>query len=72
LIGVVNGVTPSRRKGSQTLRGGRGQTFSLISLPLMCPGLANAFLVEFIESIAFSIVGARIARGHVIRQVDMR
>src|SRR5205807_1453028 len=37
---------------SQTLRAGRWHTFSRVSLPLMRPGLANAFLVGFIESIA--------------------
>src|SRR5438552_4167633 len=52
LIGVVQGVSPSLEEASQTLRAGRWQTFSLISLPLMRPGLANAFLVGFIESIA--------------------
>ncbi|PYN73361.1 MAG: iron ABC transporter permease [Candidatus Rokuibacteriota bacterium] len=52
LIGVVEGVSPSLEEASQTLRAGRWQTFSLISLPLMRPGLANAFLVGFIESIA--------------------
>src|SRR3989454_1436439 len=52
LIGVVEGVSPSLEEASQTLRAGRWQTFSRISLPLMLPGLANAFLVGFIESIA--------------------
>src|SRR4029453_8901879 len=36
----------------QTLRADRWATFSTVSLPLMRPGLANAFLVGFIESIA--------------------
>ena len=52
LIGVVEGVSPSLEEASQTLRAGRWQTFSRVSLPLMRPGLANAFLVGFIESIA--------------------
>jgi iron(III) transport system permease protein len=52
LIGVVEGVSPSLEEASQTLRADRWQTFSRISLPLMIPGLANAFLVGFIESIA--------------------
>jgi iron(III) transport system permease protein len=52
LIGVVEGVSPSMEEAAQTLRAGRWQTFSTISLPLMGPGVANAFLISFIESIA--------------------
>src|SRR5437899_5224592 len=52
LIGVVEGVSPSLEEASQTLRADRWQTFRRVSLPLMRPGLANAFLVGFIESIA--------------------
>ena len=52
LIGVVEGVSPSLEEASQTLHAGRWQTFTRVSLPLMLPGLANAFLIGFIESIA--------------------
>lgn len=52
LIGVVEGVSPSMEEASQTLRAGRWQTFVNVSLPLMRPGLANAFLLSFIESMA--------------------
>jgi iron(III) transport system permease protein len=52
LIGVVEGVSPSMEEAAQTLRADRWRVFSDISLPLMRPGLANAFLVSFIESIA--------------------
>jgi iron(III) transport system permease protein len=52
LIGVVEGVAPSMEEAAQTLRAGRWRTFLDISLPLMRPGLANAFLITFIESIA--------------------
>jgi len=52
LIGVVEGVSPSLEEAAQTLRADRWRTFSRVSLPLMRPGLANAFLVGFIESIA--------------------
>src|SRR5690606_18032603 len=50
--GVVEGVSPSMEEAAQTLRAGRWQTFSTVSLPLMRPGLANAFLLGFIESMA--------------------
>jgi iron(III) transport system permease protein len=52
LIGVVEGVSPALEEAAQTLRAGRWRTFTDVSLPLMRPGLANAFLITFIESIA--------------------
>jgi iron(III) transport system permease protein len=52
LIGVVEGVSPTLEEAAQTLRADRWQVFRDISLPLMRPGLANAFLISFIESIA--------------------
>ena len=52
LIGVVEGVSPSLEEAAQTLRADRWRTFVDISLPLMLPGLANAFLISFIESMA--------------------
>ena len=52
LIGVVEGVSPSMEEAAQTLRANAWQTFTTISLPLMRPGLANAFLLGFIESLA--------------------
>ncbi|HRH89497.1 MAG TPA: iron ABC transporter permease, partial [Rubrivivax sp.] len=50
--GVVQGISPSMEEAAQTLRASRAQTFRTVTLPLMKPGLANAFLVGFIESIA--------------------
>jgi iron(III) transport system permease protein len=50
--GVVQGVAPSLEEAAQTLRADRHKTFFTITLPLLKPGLANAFLVGFIESIA--------------------
>ncbi|GAB4385144.1 ABC transporter permease [Albidovulum sp.] len=52
LIGVVEGVSPSMEEAAQTLRASRWQVFRTVSLPLMRPGLANAFLLGFIESMA--------------------
>ncbi|HEV8584023.1 MAG TPA: iron ABC transporter permease [Methylomirabilota bacterium] len=52
LIGVVEGVSPTLEEAGQTLGARAGQVFRTVSLPLMLPGLANAFLVGFIESIA--------------------
>lgn len=52
LIGVVQGVSPSMEEAAQTLRADPWTTFTTVSLPLMRPGLANAFLLGFIESMA--------------------
>lgn len=52
LVGVVEGVSPTLEEAAQTLRAGRWHTFRTVSLPLMRPGLANAFLLGFVESLA--------------------
>jgi len=52
LRGVVQGISPSLEEAAQTLRASRLRTFTTVTLPLLKPGLANAFLVGFIESIA--------------------
>ncbi len=52
LIGVVEGVSPSMEEAAQTLRANSWKTFTTVTLPLMRPGLANAFLLGFIESMA--------------------
>ena len=52
LVGVVDGISPSLEEAAQTLRASRYQTLFTVTLPLMAPGLANAFLIVFIESLA--------------------
>ena len=52
LRGVVQGLGPQLEEAAQTLRASRWVTFRTITLPLLKPGLANAFLVGFIESMA--------------------
>jgi len=52
LIGVVEGISPAMEEASQTLRASRMRTFRAVSLPLMLPGIANAWLVVFVESLA--------------------
>jgi iron(III) transport system permease protein len=52
LIGVVEGVSPSMEEASQTLRASDWITFKTVTWPLLRPGLANAFLLGFIESMA--------------------
>src|SRR5439155_15074961 len=50
LVGIVEGISPALEEASQTLRASPMQTFATITLPLMAPGVANAFLIVFIES----------------------
>lgn len=50
--GVVQGIAPSLEEAAQMLRADRRRAFFTVTLPLLKPGLANAFLVGFIESIA--------------------
>jgi iron(III) transport system permease protein len=52
LIGVVEGVSPTLEEAGQTLGGRPTHVLRTVSLPLMAPGLANAFLVGFVESLA--------------------
>ena len=50
--GVVQGISPSLEEASQTLGANRAQVFWSVTLPLLKPGLVNAFLIGFIESMA--------------------
>ena len=52
LVGVVEGISPSLEEAAQTLRASPARLFTTITLPLMAPGLLNAFLIVFIESLA--------------------
>ncbi|RIX98476.1 iron ABC transporter permease [Aureimonas flava] len=52
LIGVMEGISPAMEEAAQTMRANRWRTFWTVTFPLMRPGLANAFLVGFIESMA--------------------
>jgi len=52
LIGVVEGISPSMEEASETLSASRWMTFWTVTFPLMRTGIANAFLIGFIESMA--------------------
>ncbi len=52
LVGVVQAISPSLEEAAQTLRAGRWRVFATVSFPLIRPGLANAFLLSFVESMA--------------------
>ena len=52
IASVVESVNPALEEASLTLRAGRWGTFWKVTLPLLRPGLANAFLLTIIESLA--------------------
>lgn len=49
LSGLLRKIDPAIEEASRNLGASQGQTFRRITLPLMVPGLANAFLISFIE-----------------------
>ena len=52
LVGILQAVSPTLEEAAQTLRASRWTTFRTVTLPLIRPGLANAFLLGFVESMA--------------------
>lgn len=52
MVGVLQSVAPSLEEAAGTLRAGRWRTFRTVTWPLIRPGVANAFLIGFIESMA--------------------
>lgn len=52
LRGSVQGLNPALEEAAQTLRAGRWEVFRSITWPLLRPGLAAAFLLTVIESLA--------------------
>ena len=52
LTGLLKKIDPAIEEASRNMGATRGKTFLTITLPLMLPGLANAFLLTFIEAVA--------------------
>ena len=52
LKGLLKNIDPSLEEAARDMGASRFQVFTSVTLPLMLPGLGNAFLVTFIESIA--------------------
>ncbi len=50
--GLLKNIDPSLEEAARDMGAGRGKVFLTVTLPLLLPGLGNAFLVTFIESIA--------------------
>ena len=52
LTGLLKQIDPSLEEASRNLGASRWKTFCKVTIPLMAPGLANAFLLTFIETVA--------------------
>ena len=52
LKGLLKNIDPSLEEASRDMGASRWRVFADVTLPLLLPGLGNAFLVTFIESIA--------------------
>lgn len=52
LVGLFKNIDPSVEEAARDLGASRGKVFRTVTLPLMFPGIANAFLLVFIQSIA--------------------
>ena len=52
LKGLLKNIDPSLEEAARDMGASRWKVFTSVTLPLVLPGLGNAFLVTFIESIA--------------------
>ena len=52
LIGLLKKIDPALEEASRSMGASRWTTFKTVTLPLMLPGIANAFLLTFIEVVA--------------------
>lgn len=52
LKGLLKNIDPSLEEAARDMGASRSKVFLTVTLPLLLPGLGNAFLVTFIESIA--------------------
>ncbi len=52
LKGLLKNIDPSMEEAARDMGASRWTVFKTVTLPLLLPGLGNAFLVTFIESVA--------------------
>lgn len=52
LTGLLKQIDPSLEEAARNMGASRWKTFMTVTIPLMAPGLANAFLLTFIETVA--------------------
>ncbi len=50
--GLLKNIDPSLEEAARDMGASRSKVFTSVTLPLLLPGIGNAFLVTFIESIA--------------------
>ena len=61
ILGYVSGINPDLEKASQMLGASRGQTFLRVLFPLMAPGVAICFCLNFV--MAFSVFPSAVLLG---------
>jgi putative spermidine/putrescine transport system permease protein len=61
LLGYISGVNPDLEKAAQMLGASKWQTFSKILFPLLFPGIAIAFCLNFVQ--AFSVFPSAVLLG---------
>lgn len=52
LKGLLKNIDPSLEEAARDMGASRMKVFTTVTLPLLLPGLGNAFLVTFVESVA--------------------
>ncbi|GFN30136.1 ABC transporter permease [Paenibacillus xylaniclasticus] len=52
LSGLLRSISPSLEEASQNMGASKWKTFVSVTLPLSVPGIANAFLLVFVQSLA--------------------
>lgn len=52
LKGLLKNIDPSLEEAARNLGASRWHVFKTVTLPLLLPGIGNAFLITFIESVA--------------------
>ncbi|KYH33981.1 sulfate transport system permease protein CysW [Clostridium tepidiprofundi DSM 19306] len=52
LLGILKQIDPSLEEAARNMGASRGQVFRTVILPLVKPGIVNAFLLVFIQSVA--------------------
>ncbi|MFT5871233.1 MAG: iron(III) transport system permease protein [Clostridium sp.] len=52
LIGLLKKIDPALEEAARSMGASRWVTFKTVTLPLLLPGIANAFLITFIEVVA--------------------
>jgi ABC-type Fe3+ transport system, permease component len=52
LAGLLRSISPSLEEAGQNLGASKWKTFATVTFPLTVPGIANAFLLVFVQSLA--------------------